>query len=159
MNIEIVTQIAIAIGIVIGFRILSAGIASLIIKILTSKNKEKKDVKKNPFYRPIKTIFTFVGIYVALRFIKTTITVSPEIEALIEKIMKIAMINVAKELKEKDLKSKIVLQVHDELLIEAYENEVEQVKDILKRNMEQAAHLNVPLDVDVQVGNNWDEAH
>ena len=50
-------------------------------------------------------------------------------------IMKIAMINVAKELKEKDLKSKIVLQVHDELLIEAYENEVEQVKDILKRNM------------------------
>lgn len=74
-------------------------------------------------------------------------------------IMKIAMINVAKELKEKDLKSKIVLQVHDELLIEAYENEVEQVKDILKRNMEQAANLNVPLDVDVQVGNNWDEAH
>ena len=74
-------------------------------------------------------------------------------------IMKIAMINVAKELKEKDLKSKIVLQVHDELLIEAYENEVEQVKYILKRNMEQAAHLNVPLDVDVQVGNNWDEAH
>lgn len=74
-------------------------------------------------------------------------------------IMKIAMINVTKELKEKDLKSKIVLQVHDELLIEAYENEVEQVKDILKRNMEQAAHLNVPLDVDVQVGNNWDEAH
>ena len=74
-------------------------------------------------------------------------------------IMKIAMINVAKELKEKDLKSKIVLQVHDELLIEAYENEVEQVKDILKRNMEQAAHLTVPLDVDVQVGNNWDEAH
>ena len=74
-------------------------------------------------------------------------------------IMKIAMINVAKELKEKNLKSKIVLQVHDELLIEAYENEVEQVKDILKRNMEQAAHLNVPLDVDVQVGNNWDEAH
>ena len=74
-------------------------------------------------------------------------------------IMKIAMINVAKELKEKDLKSKIVLQVHDELLIEAYENEVEQVKDILKRNMEQAVHLNVPLDVDVQVGNNWDEAH
>ena len=69
------------------------------------------------------------------------------------------MINVAKELKEKDLKSKIVLQIHDELLIEAYENEVEQVKDILKRNMEQAAHLNVPLDVDVQVGNNWDEAH
>ena len=42
-------------------------------------------------------------------------------------IMKIAMINVAKELKEKDLKSKIVLQVHDELLIEAYENEVEQI--------------------------------
>lgn len=74
-------------------------------------------------------------------------------------IIKIAMINVAKELKEKSLKSKIVLQVHDELLIEAYKDEADIVKDILKKNMEQAANLNVPLEVDVKCGNNWDEAH
>lgn len=74
-------------------------------------------------------------------------------------IMKIAMINVANEIKEKELKSKIVLQIHDELLVEAYEDEVEIIKELLKRNMEEAADLKVPLEVDVQTGKNWDEAH
>ena len=106
--------------------------------------------------RPIPELTS--GNFMQIQFGERVAMNSP-IQGSAADIMKIAMINVAKELKEKDLKSKIVLQVHDELLIEAYENEVEQVKDILKRNMEQAAHLNVPLDVDVQVGNNWDEAH
>ncbi|MBP5772995.1 MAG: DNA polymerase I [Eubacterium sp.] len=74
-------------------------------------------------------------------------------------IMKIAMNKVAAEIKEKDLKSKIVLQIHDELLIEAYEDEVEVVKELLKRNMEEAASLKVPLDVDVNTGTNWNDAH
>lgn len=74
-------------------------------------------------------------------------------------IIKIAMVNVAKELKEKHFKSRIVLQVHDELLVETAMNEVEQVKEILVRNMEGAAKLHVPLDVEVEEGNNWDEAH
>lgn len=74
-------------------------------------------------------------------------------------IMKIAMINVANEIKEKELKSKIVLQIHDELLVEAYEDEVEIIKELLKRNMEEVADLKVPLEVDVQTGKNWDEAH
>ena len=74
-------------------------------------------------------------------------------------IMKIAMIQVARELKEKELKSRIVLQVHDELLIEAYEDEVEVVKELLVRNMSEAADLHVPLEVGVEVGANWDEAH
>lgn len=74
-------------------------------------------------------------------------------------IMKIAMINVANEIKEKELKSKIVLQIHDELLVEAYEDEVEIIKELLKRNMEEAADLKVPLEVDVQTGKNCDEAH
>ena len=74
-------------------------------------------------------------------------------------IIKIAMINVAKELKKNNLKSEIVLQVHDELLVEAAIDEIEQVKDILVRNMEGAANLHVPLDVEVEQGNNWDEAH
>lgn len=74
-------------------------------------------------------------------------------------IMKIAMINVANEIKEKELQSKIVLQIHDELLVEAYEDEAEIIKELLKRNMEEAADLKVPLEVDVQTGKNWDEAH
>ena len=71
----------------------------------------------------------------------------------------IAMINVDKALKNNNLVSRIVLQVHDELLIEAKKEEVEQVKDILINEMSQAANLEVPLLVEAKVGNNWDEAH
>ncbi len=73
-------------------------------------------------------------------------------------VIKIAMIGVARELKEKGLKSQLILQVHDELLIEAYEEELEQVKEILKEQMEQAADLQVPLIVDMHTGKNWYEA-
>ncbi len=74
-------------------------------------------------------------------------------------IMKIAMVNVARTLKKKNLESRIVLQVHDELLIEAKLDEVDTVKQILLTNMENAAKLHVPLEVEVECGNNWDEAH
>ncbi|MBQ8558812.1 MAG: DNA polymerase I [Tyzzerella sp.] len=73
-------------------------------------------------------------------------------------IMKIAMIGVNKRLKENQMKSRLVLQVHDELLIEAHQDEVEQVKEILKYEMEHATSLLVPLDVDMHVGENWYEA-
>ncbi len=73
-------------------------------------------------------------------------------------IMKIAMIAVDKELRNRNLKSRLVLQVHDELLIEAWEPEVEEVKQILKECMEQAADLAVPLDVDMHTGASWYEA-
>ena len=73
-------------------------------------------------------------------------------------IMKIAMIAVDNELRKRNLKSRLVLQVHDELLIEAREDEVEEVKDILKTCMEGAAELEVPLDVDMHTGASWYEA-
>lgn len=73
-------------------------------------------------------------------------------------VMKIAMIGVQKRLKEEQLKSRLVLQVHDELLIEAHESEVDKVKQILRYEMENAAELLVPLDVDMHTGKNWYEA-
>ena len=73
-------------------------------------------------------------------------------------IMKIAMIGVNRRLKEANMKSRLVLQVHDELLIEAHQAEVEQVKEILAYEMEHAAPLLVPLDVDMHVGESWYEA-
>ncbi len=73
-------------------------------------------------------------------------------------IMKIAMIGVNRALKENNMKSKLVLQVHDELLIEAHKSELAKVQEILKREMEGAASLDVPLDIDMHTGNNWYEA-
>ena len=73
-------------------------------------------------------------------------------------IMKMAMIGVHKRLQEGNMKSRLVLQVHDELLIEAHESEIEKVKEILAYEMEHATELSVPLDVDMHVGKNWYEA-
>lgn len=73
-------------------------------------------------------------------------------------IIKIAMIGVNRELKARKLRSRLILQVHDELLIEAHQEEVEEVKEILKRQMEQAAELKVPLIVDMHTGMSWYEA-
>ena len=73
-------------------------------------------------------------------------------------IMKIAMLGVNRELKKRNMKSRLILQVHDELLIEAYQDEVEEVQTILKDQMEHAAELKVPLIVDMHDGNNWYEA-
>ena len=70
-------------------------------------------------------------------------------------IMKIAMINVLKELKSRNMKSKIVLQVHDEMMIEATLDEVEDVKEILQQCMECACKLNVPLIAEVSEASNW----
>ena len=73
-------------------------------------------------------------------------------------IIKIAMIGVGDELKRRKMKSRLILQVHDELLIEAEESEVEEVKEILKDQMEHAAELSVPLIVDMHIGKSWYEA-
>ncbi len=72
-------------------------------------------------------------------------------------IMKIAMINVYRKIQEKGLEAKIVLQVHDEMMIEAPKNEVEDVKHILKEEMENAVSLNVPLIAEISEAENWYE--
>lgn len=74
-------------------------------------------------------------------------------------IIKIAMVKVAKRLELENLKSKIVLQVHDELLVETYIEEKEKVKQVLLEEMCKAAELSVPLVTEVCEGNNWFEAH
>ena len=71
-------------------------------------------------------------------------------------IIKIAMINVFEKLKNKN--SKLILQVHDELIVEASESEADEVKDMLKVEMETAVPLLVPLEVNVSVGKTWFDA-
>ena len=70
-------------------------------------------------------------------------------------IMKIAMIHVNRELKKRGLASRLVLQIHDELIIETPEDELEEVRALLVEQMEGAATLSVPLLVEANVGNSW----
>lgn len=72
-------------------------------------------------------------------------------------IIKIAMVRVNRRLKRQHMKSRLILQIHDELLIEAVLDEVDAVKAILKEEMEHAATLAVPLEIDMHTGHNWYE--
>ncbi|HPT77740.1 MAG TPA: DNA polymerase I [Candidatus Atribacteria bacterium] len=73
-------------------------------------------------------------------------------------IIKIAMVNVYNALKRKGLRSKLILQVHDELILDVYKPELDEVKAIVKHEMETAAQLLVPLVVDIGTGNTWYDA-
>ena len=72
-------------------------------------------------------------------------------------IIKIAMIRVDQCLRREGLRSRIVLQVHDELLIETWKEELEQVQSILATEMKRAAQLQVELEIDMKMGNSWFE--
>jgi len=74
-------------------------------------------------------------------------------------IIKIAMINIHQKLNEGSYKTKMLLQVHDELVFDVYKPELETMKTLIKTEMENAHQLSVPLDVELDMGNNWLEAH
>ncbi|MGB9715522.1 MAG: DNA polymerase I [Thermodesulfovibrionales bacterium] len=74
-------------------------------------------------------------------------------------IIKLAMINIWRVFRERDLKTKMVLQIHDELLFEVPLQELQIVKDIVKKEMEEVIELSVPLKVEIGYGKNWAEAH
>ena len=74
-------------------------------------------------------------------------------------IIKLAMVHVWQRLRDEKLQARLLLQVHDELIVEAPENEVEHVKRILKEEMEQVVSYSVPLTAEVGTGKTWLEAH
>ena len=74
-------------------------------------------------------------------------------------IIKIAMINIFKRFEKEGFKSKMLLQVHDELVFDAHKDELEIIKPIIKYEMEHAFEMTVPLDVEMGIGENWLEAH
>jgi DNA polymerase-1 len=74
-------------------------------------------------------------------------------------IIKIAMINIHNKLQEGNFKTKMLLQVHDELVFDVHKSEIEPIKTLVKTEMENAYKLEVPLDVDFDMGDNWLEAH
>ena len=72
-------------------------------------------------------------------------------------LMKIAMIDFSKKLKENNLKSKMILQVHDELVVETLNKELEKVKELVKSSMELNQPLRIPLVIDITTGGSWKE--
>ncbi|CAM1356693.1 DNA polymerase I [Tenacibaculum halocynthiae] len=74
-------------------------------------------------------------------------------------IIKLAMINIHNRFKQENFTSKMLLQVHDELVFDAHKDELEVIKPIIKEEMENAFKLSVPLDVEIGIGDNWLEAH
>jgi DNA polymerase-1 len=73
-------------------------------------------------------------------------------------IIKLAMIAAHRALEKAGVRSRILLQVHDELVLEVTADEVEQVSEILRETMEQVVELSVPLSIDINYGRNWTEA-
>ena len=74
-------------------------------------------------------------------------------------IIKVAMVRVSKAMKKQNLNSQLLLQIHDELLIETHPSEVDIVKELLEKEMSEAMKLSVDLEVEVKQGSNWNEAH
>jgi len=74
-------------------------------------------------------------------------------------IIKLAMVNIDKVFQDENLKSKMILQVHDELIFDVYKPELDKVKEIVKDKMENVVKLDVPLIIDSGKGENWLEAH
>jgi DNA polymerase-1 len=70
-------------------------------------------------------------------------------------IIKVAMINLDREMGKRQLKSKMLLQVHDELIFEVPEDELQEMRQLVPQIMSTALELSVPLKVDIKVGNNW----
>ena len=90
-----------------------------------------------------------------IRHFGERVAMNTSIQGTAADIMKIAMINVYKRLKKEKLQAKLILQVHDEIMVETLETEKELVKQIVKEEMENAAKLNVELKVDVEEGKDW----
>ncbi len=94
-----------------------------------------------------------------LRSFGERVAMNAPIQGTAADIMKIAMIRVFNELYSRNLKSRLILQVHDELLIETYKDEVDEVKSILEEAMTKAVKLKVPLMIETGEGDNWLNAH
>ena len=89
----------------------------------------------------------------------TTFIINAPIQGTAADIIKIAMIGIYNKLEKEGYKTKMLLQVHDELVFDVFKPELETIKKLIKLEMENAYELIVPLNVGIDVGENWLEAH
>ncbi|WP_027308207.1 DNA polymerase I [Caloramator sp. ALD01] len=121
-----------------------------------------KRAKENGY---VKTIFNRIRFIPEInssnrniRMLGERLAMNTPIQGSAADIIKIAMVNVYRKLEELGLKSRIILQVHDELVLEVHKEEIEEVEKIVKFEMENCVELKVPLIVDIKWANNWYEA-
>ncbi len=96
---------------------------------------------------------------VAVRNFGERMAINTPIQGTAADLIKLAMINIQKRLARENLESKMILQVHDELVFEVPDQEIDTMKKLVKEEMEGVLTLSVPIRVDMGVGKNWDEAH
>ena len=94
-----------------------------------------------------------------VRQFEERVAINMPIQGTAADMIKIAMINIQNELQKRKTKTKMVLQVHDELLFDAHKDEVDELRPLIKKLMENALPLDVPIVVDTGVGDNWLDAH
>ena len=96
---------------------------------------------------------------VAVRNFGERMAINTPIQGTAADLIKLAMINIQKRLSRKDLRSQMILQVHDELVFEVPDREIDKMKTLVREEMEGVLTLSVPIRVDMGMGKNWDEAH
>ncbi|MEG2353478.1 MAG: DNA polymerase I [Clostridium sp.] len=131
-------------------------------KISEYLEKVKKEAKETQKVTTILNRVRFIPEIVSSRKMVVAfgerLAMNTPIQGSAADIIKVAMVNVAKKLEENNLESTLILQVHDELILNVYKSEVDEVKSIVKKEMEEVRKLKVPLEIDMSVGNNWYEA-
>lgn len=121
-----------------------------------------KEAEKNTFVTTILNRRRYIpeinGSNKMIKALGVRLAMNTPIQGSAADIIKKAMVNVHNVLKEQRLKSTLILQVHDELILNVYKDEKDKVKNIVRREMEQVFNLLVPLEVDINIGDTWYEA-
>jgi len=122
-------------------------------------NKAKKKGYSETFFGRRRPIPEIKAKNAMTRQFGERVAMNAPIQGTAADIMKLAMIKVYERLHEEKLRSRLILQVHDEILVETYEPEKDKVTDIIKDSMMNAVDFRVPLEIDINEGKNWFEAH
>ena len=125
----------------------------------TTVEKAKENGFVTTLYSRVRPIPELSSSNFMLRSFGERVAMNAPIQGTAADIMKIAMINIFNRLREEKLESKLLIQVHDEVLLEVKESEIEKVKEIVSKEMTNAAALSVELESEVNVGDNWFDAH
>lgn len=125
-------------------------------------NKEIEEAKKNGYVKTImnrkRVISELSSSNFNVKAMGERMALNTPIQGSASDILKKAMVEIDRLFKENNIKSKMLLQVHDELIFNVYNDEIDKVKDIVYNTMTNIYNLEVPLDVHIEIGNNWYEA-